>query len=395
MLKTKESENTIKELSRKNNEPEWLLNKRLSAYNIFKEKPMPDFIYGLNINLSIDLNLDDIRTENAGKPERKIINNNKDIIIKEFNEILDDSLFKEKFMTECVPAVNKFTALHNAFVNNALLVYVPKDTEIKEPIELITNVNSKVLFDHLIVVADDNSKITLVEEINSKNDEASYISKIVEIFAGNNSKIDYGNLQQLNQKTFNFTIKRAVAGKDSQINWLDCCFGSDVTLSEVTTNLNGEGAVTNNYGIFFGNEKQQFDLVVNSIHNVPNTVSDIFTKGALTDKSKCIYRGLVKIDQKAGNSNGYQKEDTLLLSPDAAADSIPNLEIDNSDVRCTHGASIGRIDREKLFYLKSRGLDEKQATKVYVKGFFEELIQKMQIEKLRDNMHDLIDERMK
>jgi len=217
MLKTKESENTVKELSRKNNEPEWLLNKRIAAYNIFKEKPMPDFIYGLNINLSINLNLDDIRTESAGKAERKIINSNKDIIIKEFSEILDDPLFKEKFMTECVPAVNKFTAFHNAFVNNALLIYVPKNTEIKEPIELITNINSKVLFDHLIIVAEENSKVTLVEEINSKNDETSYVSKIVEIFAGNNAKIDYGNLQQLNQKTFNFIIKRAVTKKDSQI----------------------------------------------------------------------------------------------------------------------------------------------------------------------------------
>jgi len=158
--------------------------------------------------------------------------------------------------------------------------------------------------------------------------------------------------------------------------------------------LNGEGSATNNYGIFFGNEKQQFDLVANSIHNAPNTTSDIFTKGALTDTSKCIYRGLVKIHQNAGGSNGYQKEDTLLLSPDAAADSIPNLEIDNSDVRCTHGATIGRIDREKMFYLMSRGLNEKQATRTYVRGFFEELILKMQIEKLRENMHDLVEARM-
>ena len=178
------------------------------------------------------------------------------------------------------------------------------------------------------------------------------------------------------------------------INWLDCCFGSNVTLSEVTTNLNGEGAETNNYGIFFGNKKQQFDLVANSMHNMPDTKSDIFTKGALTDKSKCIYRGLVKIQKNASGSNGYQKEDTLLLSPNAAADSIPDLEINNSDVKCSHGASIGRIDREKLFYLMSRGMDETEATRIYVKGFFEELIQKMKIKELRDNMHNLVEKRM-
>ena len=178
------------------------------------------------------------------------------------------------------------------------------------------------------------------------------------------------------------------------MNWLDCCFGSKVTLSEVTTILDGDGATTNNHGIFFGSKQQQFDLVAKSIHNAPHTVSDIFTKGVLTDSGKCLYRGLVRINPNAPKSNGYQKEDTLLLSEDAAADSIPNLEIENNDVRCTHGASIGRIDREKLFYMKSRGLNDEQATREYVKGFFEPLIQKIQIQKLRDNMHQMIEERM-
>ena len=115
----------------------------------------------------------------------------------------------------------------------------------------------------------------------------------------------------------------------------------------------------------------------------------------MTGSGKCLYRGLVKINRNAFGSNGYQKEDTLLLSEEAAADSIPNLEIDNNDVKCTHGASIGRIDREKLFYMKSRGLNEEQATREYVKGFFEPLIQRIQIKDLRDNMHKMIEERMK
>lgn len=396
MLKTMESENTVKELSHKNNEPEWLLNKRLAAYHLFRQKLMPNFIYGLNINLNININLDELESKNPGIAERNVISSNKSVKIYDLNGILknNESVLKEKFMTNCVPATDKFTAFHNTFANNILLVYVPKNTEVKEPIEIITNVGSKVLFDHLIIVVDDNSKLALVEDINSKNDDEKYISKIVEIFVGDNSNLDYGNLQMLDKNSFNFTIKRAVIGKDSSVNWLDCCFGSNITLSEVTTYLNKQGATTNNYGIFFGNESQQFDLVANSIHNAPNTVSDIFTKGALTDKAKCVYRGLVRIEKNASGSNGYQKEDTLLLSQDAAADSIPNLEIENSDVRCTHGASIGRIDREKMFYLKSRGLDEKEATRTYVKGFFEELIQKMRIENLKESMHELIEQKM-
>ena len=431
IMENKISEHYIKDLSSQNNEPEWLLKKRLASLSIFKEKPMPNFIYGLNISMNIDLNLDNINIEKSGKSNIEIKNNNKDVIIEDFGGMLKnhENILKEKFMS-IVNATEKFTSFHNAFLNNLTFIYVPKNIEVKEPIELSSTIDSDVIFDHLIVLAEDNTKLTLVENSNNKNNNEKtqlknnnqinenkinnnknieknndelkniennnevYRSKLVEIFLGNNSKLDYGNVQLLNQNTFNFTIKKASIGTNSVINWMDCCFGSKVTLSEVTTLLNGDGAQTNNHGIFFGSKNQQFDLVANSIHNAPHTVSDIFTKGALTGSSKCLYRGLVKIHKDAPKSNGYQKEDTLLLSKDAAADSIPNLEIDNNDVRCTHGASIGRIDREKMFYLQSRGLNEEQATKEYVKGFFEQLIQKIQIQNLRDNMHKMVETRM-
>jgi len=400
MLKTmefKNSEQYVRALSSANNEPEWMLNKRLAAYNIFKEKPMPNFIYGLNINMNIDLDLDNIDVQNLGNSNLKIKNSNDNIIIENFEGMLKnhEDILKEKFMS-IVQGNEKFTAFHHAFLNNLIFVYVPKNIEVEEPIELSSTVGSDVIFDHLIVLAEDNTKFTLVEnsKSNNKNNDI-YRSKIVEIFVGNNSNVNYGNVQLLDQNTFNFTIKKAAIGPNSAINWMDCCLGSKVTLSEVTTLLNGDGAQTNNHGIFFGSKHQQFDLVANSIHNSPHTTSDIFTKGALTGNGRCLYRGLVKINQNAFGSNGYQKEDTLLLSEDAAADSIPNLEIENNDVRCTHGASIGKIDMEKMFYMKSRGLNEEQATREYVKGFFEPLIQKIQIQDLRDNMNKMVEERMK
>ena len=396
-MEFKNSEQYVRSLSSANNEPEWMLNKRLAAYNIFKEKPMPNFIYGLNINMNIDLDLDNIDVQNLGNSNLKIKNSNDNIIIENFEGMLKnhEDILKEKFMS-IVQGNEKFTAFHHAFLNNLIFVYVPKNIEVKEPIELSSTVGSDVIFDHLIVLAEDNTKFTLVEnsKSNNKNNDI-YRSKIVEIFVGNNSNVNYGNVQLLDQNTFNFTIKKAAIGPNSAINWMDCCLGSKVTLSEVTTLLNGDGAQTNNHGIFFGSKHQQFDLVANSIHNSPHTTSDIFTKGALTGNGRCLYRGLVKINQNAFGSNGYQKEDTLLLSEDAAADSIPNLEIENNDVRCTHGASIGKIDMEKMFYMKSRGLNEEQATREYVKGFFEPLIQKIQIKDLRDNMNKMVEERMK
>ena len=188
MLKTIESKNSeqyIKELSRKNNEPEWLLNKRLGAYNIFKSMPMPNFIYGLNINMNIELDLDLIDVSKAAKSNLKIINNarkssisgtksvgNEKIIIEDFNGMLKnhESILRDKLMS-IVDANEKFTAFHNAFLDNLTFVYVPKNTVAKEPIELASVVGSNAVFDHLIVLVEDNSKVTLVEDSKSNNEE--------------------------------------------------------------------------------------------------------------------------------------------------------------------------------------------------------------------------------
>ncbi len=379
----------------KNNEPGWLLNRKEGALRLFNNLQMPIFSYGLNINLNIDINLDKLNTKNIGKSNLKIINKNKDVIIEDFNNAIKNNgnLLKKK-LSSLVNPDDKFTSFHYSNLNNLTFVHVPKKVIAKHPIEIASEMDSDILFDHLIILMEDNSELTLIEDSVSDNNSL-YRSKIVEIFTGENSKMNYGNVQLLDKNTTNFTIERAVLGKNSSINWLDCCFGSKTTISEVTTLLEGKNSRTNNHGIFFGDEMQQFDLVANSIHKAKNTFSDILTKGTLTGSSKCLYRGLVKIHQNAPGSNGYQKQDTLLLSKDATADSIPNLEIDNNEVRCAHGATIGRIDKEKMFYLQSRGLNQEQATKEYVKGFFEPLIQKIRIERLKDNMHKLIEKRMK
>lgn len=421
-MELKNPEKYIESISRQNNEPEWMLNQRLDAYRNFIDKPMPNFVYGLNINLNIDLDLDSLSLENLEKSSLKIKNSNRGVIIEDFEGMLKNhgAVLKSRLMS-LISCNEKFTAFHRAFLNDLVFVYLPKNTVAKEPIELASFIRKGIAFEHLIVLAEDNSQFTIIEDsqsddqipneinsikmnngINSLNktknnigaNNGSYRSKIVEIFIGKNCTANYSNVQLLGNNTFNFTIKKASVGANSTLNWMDCCLGSKASLSEVTTFLDGENAAVNNHGIFFGSKSQQFDLVAKSIHNAPHTVSDILTKGALTGSSKCLYRGLVRIEQNAFGSNGYQKEDTLLLSSDAAADSIPNLEIENNDVRCTHGASIGRIDREKLFYIQSRGLNEGLATREYVKAFFEPLIQKIQIRKLRGSMHSMIEERM-
>ena len=178
------------------------------------------------------------------------------------------------------------------------------------------------------------------------------------------------------------------------MNWLDCCLGSRYTRADIITRLSGRGSSTNNYGLFFGTGSQQFDLNVGTIHAERNTVCDMMTKGALNDRAKAVYTGLVKINANAANSNGYQKEDTLLLSPDAEADSIPQLEIDNNEVKCTHGATVGQVDKEKLFYLMSRGIPANESKKILVEGFFEPMIQKIAVENVQNKLREIVAERV-
>src|SRR3989338_9335405 len=203
MLKTMESKNSeqyITDLSSANNEPEWMLRKRLAAYHIFKEKPMPDFIYGLNIQMNIDLDLDEIGINNSGNSNITIKGNNKNVIIENFNDELKnhESILKEKLMS-IADANEKFTSFHNAFLNNLTLVYIPKNTEVKEPIELSSTINSDAVFDHLIVVAGDNCKFTLVED--SKSNNGGYNGK--NTINNNLINKNYDNINSMNIKNNN------------------------------------------------------------------------------------------------------------------------------------------------------------------------------------------------
>lgn len=356
---------------------------RKEAQQAFERHKTPDFIYGLNMKLDVETDLDDISS-------KKFIFPQKELDSRYASGFADTpERIRKKAFTLIEPS-DKFSALHQSKLSDITFITVPdgEDAGVVE-IRCTAEENSA---DHLVIVAGKSSRVSVVENLKG---DASFMSKTVEIFADDNSRVDYACVQTLGLDTIHHTVKRGSAGRDATINWLDCCFGSKLALTEVSSYLDGEGSTTNNHGVFLGRKDQQYDILVNSYHRAPNTYSDIVSKGALSGSSKGLYRGLVKIYDNAANSNGYQKEDTLLLSKDAVADSIPNLEIDNNDVKCSHGATIGRIDKEKLFYLMSRGLPRDLATHEYVKGFFDSLVKKLPIESMADRMHDLIDEALR
>ena len=217
----------------------------------------------------------------------------------------------------------------------------------------------------------------------------------MEIFAKESSKIEFCGVQNLSENVFNISDRKAVTEKDSLIEWIICDIGGGVTKSDVITYLNGEGSSVKNIGLFLGKDNQQFDFSVTAVHKSAHTLSDMLTKGALTGKSKSVYRGYIKIKNTAPKSSGYQKADMLLLSPNAEADPIPNLEIDNNDIeKCTHGATVGQIDKEKLFYMMSRGLTEKDATKQVVNGLFSPAMSRINSDLIKNNLNEILEKKM-
>ncbi len=352
----------MKKFSADRKEPEWLLRRRLEAFDQFKELPDPSFRYGLHIMLRPELNLDNLEIDNEN--------------VKNATQIwgFGDKLGK-------LIKQDKFSTLNFAFANIHLI-------EAKENEQLNIEIADKNQFSHTVILAKPNSHVNIFESVN---ESGNYKSNFIEIYAEEGSTVNFASLQNLGKNVNYISGKYASISEGAKVNWFDISLGAKFAKSDVVSFLRGKNAATNNYGLFLGNQDQQFDLYSAAIHEAEDTKSDILMKGILKDKAKSLYRGLVKINEKAANSDGYQKEEVLLLSEEAEADVIPNLEIDNGNVRCSHGASIGNIDKEKLFYLMSRGLDKEAAVKLIVEGFFDSLLAKADVR----NVKDIIMEKLK
>lgn len=396
LIKTGLSREMIEEISKQNNEPKWLLERRLENFSVFESLHEPDFVYGLSISLDkSQLSLNEINP--ICNPEEKILGSaeNNGIIVKDLHQALKthESIIRKYLLT--LKPKNKFEALSCAFWSKGVFIYVPKGTEAKNPIEIISKLKTQTNIETFLIISEPWGKLNIIEGQESIVNSKSYNIQNIEIFGKDSSGIEFGCIQNFPENTINFSFRKAVLEKDASIDWTICDLGGLFTSSSATTNLIGPGASVNNTGIFLGKRNQQFDFSMNAIHMAPNTTSDLLTKGALDDRSKGVYGGLVKIAPTATKSSGYQKADIILLSHEAMAAPIPNLEIETNDVnRCAHGASVGQVDKEKLFYMMSRGLSEREAIKQVVQGLLEPAIEKIRIEKVQENLRKLIEERL-
>lgn len=321
--------------------------------------------YGLGVKFNVDLPIKFNVSKNAGY---KIIKS-KNAEVKKLQECLNNPVVKKHFCKIIKSEENEFTSVNAKLWSDGLFVSVKGKSEVK----IDQNISGDCFSRIFIHAEPDSEGIVTIRATGS-----GFRSEMIEAVAGENSKLKIAIIQNLDEETTNINLARAIVKKNASVDWLQAGFGSEFSEVENISYLEEEGASSLHFGVFFPKKSQQIDAYSASIHNTRNTNSDIFVRAVLDDKAKTMLRGLVRIEKNASNSSGYQKEDVLLLSEEAEGDSLPQLDINNHDVRCTHGATIGTIDKQHLFYLMSRGLTREQATLMIVAGFFYPVLQRAQ-----------------
>lgn len=306
----------------------------------------------------------------------------------------------EPLLTEEGPEGDpKFVQLHQALWNQGLFCYVPKGVKVDLPLRawLKTTPTDKPIFPHTLIVIEAGAQATLIDERRGGNggSERLISNEMVEIFVKEGASLGYVHLQQWDGSVFELFTQRVSLEQEAQFLNVIVALGGSASKASIETTLNGPGARSELLGVLFGSRKQHFDFHTLQDHRAMNTTSDLLYKSALKDQAKAIYTGLIRIRKQAQKSDAYQANRNLLLNSGAKADSIPMLEIEADDVRCTHGVAVGAVDPEQAFYLMSRGLTEEEAAQLIVEGFFNPIFQRLPTEKLKEDLGSEITQRLK
>ncbi len=291
----------------------------------------------------------------------------------------------------------KFAALAAALAENGVLLYVPRGVRVEEPLHsILWGTGAGVAhFSHLLVYLDEGASATYVHEAASPNEaRASMHAGIVEITVADGADLRFVELQSWGRHVWNFSHERAKIGRGANLDWIFGAVGSRLTKNFSELDLVGEGAAGKMSGFYFADGNQHFDHDTGQNHLVPHTSSDLLFKGALKGNSRSVWQGMVYVAEGAQKTDGYQANRNLLLSDAARADSIPGLKIAADDVRCSHGATVGKIDREPLFYLLSRGIPEADAERLLVEGFFDPIMQRIPFDGVRLRFQQVIKDKL-
>ena len=420
------------------NEPQWLAEKRQAAWNIFEETPMPStsdeawrrtslkkvkwerFSPDVPPSVPPARTLNDLpdtlrRLLDADRPAAgRLLLVNGRVRYHEVDESVAGQgvLFTDlqtavarhpeqvqpHLMGRCVPPSDgKFAALNAALWRNGVFLYVPAGVAVEHPFEVAILVDGEGVasIHRTLIVAEEGAQVDYIEETASTDEAHTALNVgVTEIIARPESRVRYVDLQQLGHKVYNFNTKRALAEADSNVLWDLGETGSALTKTFLDTRLIGDGSNTECNGIYFLDGKQHVDLDTLMQHTGYATSGDLLLHGALRDRARAVFIGMIKIDPSGQLTNSYLKNQNLLLSDTARADSIPALEIDANDVRASHAATISQVEEEYVFYLQSRGIPREKAVHMIVEGFFETVFNRMGNERVRQRLTEAVARKM-
>jgi Fe-S cluster assembly protein SufD len=408
-------------------EPEWLRQFRLDAYQIYENLPMPGLSDEAWRRTDIrPLGLDSIgplsgrngksRTyasqsvpkDSSGTlvqldnssghtwldetlQERGVIFTDMETAIREHSDLV-----QQYFMKSMVPPkAGKFAALHAAFWRGGSFLYVPAGVAVEKPFYARLWGDHGRTFSHTLVVVEPDARASLINEFHSENgDSKAFHNGVVELLLKERSSLNYVHWQDWGRNVWQINHERAIVGADANLEWVVISLGTRLTKSFQTVELDGPGASARMSGLILADGKRHLDYDTQQNHNVHDTTSDLLYKSVLKDKSRLVWQGMIKVLPGAQRTNGYQANRNLNLSKKARADSIPGLEIEADNVRCTHGATVGQVDEDEIFYLMSRGLPRQDAVRLVVGGFITPVLERIPVPEVRERLEEELDSRL-
>lgn len=416
-----------------NNEPDWLIEMRENAWKIYEELPMPTLrdeswrrtdYRSINwdtageVYIAENPDINDIPEENRAPligdtqggllawvdgtlahtelnetiAAQNVIFTDLSTAAKEHPELVQKHLFQKAVK----PEEGKFAALNAAAWTYGLFLYVPRNTRVELPLHSIFYTNNRgVSLGHVLVVVEENAELTVLQEYISPEAEqdASFIGG-TEILVGKNADVKFISLQTWGHNVYEFGHGRGHVERDGRLDWVVGSMGSRLTKKFMQIALDGQGSWGRMSGMFFADGKQLLDHDTLQIHNVPNTVSDLLFKAALKDTAHSVWRGMIRVMPGAQQTDGFQANNNMLISNTARADSIPGLEIEADDVRCTHAATVGKMEEEYIFYLMSRGVPRIEAERLFINGYFWDVLERIPFEEVQKRLLDDVDRKI-
>jgi Fe-S cluster assembly protein SufB/Fe-S cluster assembly protein SufD len=400
----------IDEISSSRNEPDWLKDYRKNSLSVYDSLPIEmSPLYNkytdakkmdpekVSLSTSTTETIPSFLTKRLGELENEIciiqigtnihkINlpdelKSKGLVISSISDAIKDNFELVKKALEASSSNDdKFTALNNAAFNSGIFIHIPRNLIVDKPIHFLTclSEDGHSTISRNVIFADESSKATIVQELYSPSiqTQQAYL-ELMNTNLGANAQLDVTTLQMIDQHAVAFSTRRTDLAQDAKVNWYSGLFGSMLSRYKIEYFLNGTGASSNDSEVIFGNNEQSFDIQTNVNHESPATEGRVVEKSILRNKSKSLFKGMIRIKENAAKSNSFLSGRSILLDKDAKSDAIPGLEIFTNDVKATHSASVAQIDEEQIFYLKTRCLTHEEAERTIVEGFLEPLSRKM------------------